>query len=402
MSHNEPGKWWVAPCNYEKDVRDTFHFAPNLEILDTTLRDGEQQAGIVLTIDEKKQIAAKLDEVGVHRIEAGTPATSPDDAQAIKEIAAMGLKAKIFCFSRAMPKDIELAKSLGVDGVICEIIGSEEMLEFGKMWTPEKAANACIEATKLAHELGMYVTLFPADGSRARLQYAIDFAEKVSTEGHVDALTLVDTFGVFSPEGAARRVTELQKRFKFPIETHFHSDYDMGVASTIAALKVGSPVAHVSVGGIGERTGNVPLESLVVALEALYGVNTGIKLDKLLELSRLVQKLTNVPVAPTKPITGDKIWGWSTGLPSSLWANAKKHNPLIMLPYHYNLTGAHEPPLFLDKKSGKDNLKFWLAKTGLSITEEQERVALDAVKAKSIEVKRCLNEEEFKAIIAKL
>lgn len=402
MSHDERGKWWVSPSNYEQEVTSGFNFPQKIEILDTTLRDGEQQAGIVLNLKDKVKIAAKLDEVGVHRIEAGTPATSEEDAQAIKEIASMGLKAKIYCFCRAMPKDMELAKSLGVDGVICEIIGSEEMLKFGKRWTPEQAAAACIEATKVAHDLGLQVTLFPADGSRARLEYLIDFADRVSSEGHVDSFALVDTFGTFSPEGAALRVRQLKKRFSFPIEAHFHSDYDLGTASTLAALREGCSVAHVTVNGIGERAGSVALEPLAVSLEALYGIKTGLKLEKLIELSKLVEELTNFPVAPNKPVTGSRLWGWSTGLPSSLWANAKQENPLIMLPFHYNLIGANEPVLYLDKKSGKDNVKYWLEKTGLSITEEQEKPLLDLIKIKSLEVKRNINEEEFKALVAKL
>lgn len=399
MGFKEPGKWWVSPSNYEKEVVDSFNFAPNIEILDTTLRDGEQQAGVVFNLEDKVRIAKMLDEVGVHRIEAGTPATSPEDANAIKEIASMGLKAKVFCFCRAMPKDMELAKSLGVDGVICEIIGSEEMLKFGKRWTPEQAAAACIEATKVAHEMGLYVTLFPADGSRARLEYLMDFAGKVAEEGHVDSLALVDTFGTFSPEGAANRIRKLRERFSFPIEAHFHSDYDLGTASTIAALKEGATVAHVSVNGIGERAGSVSLEPLAVSLEALYGVNTGIKLEKLLELSRLVQELSNFPVAPNRPVVGNKLFGWSTGLPSSLWSNAKTEDPLIMLPFHYDLIGANEPVLYLDKKSGKDNLKYWLNKVGADIPEEKERELLELAKTKSLEVKRDLNEEEFRALL---
>jgi isopropylmalate/homocitrate/citramalate synthase len=301
-----------------------------------------------------------------------------------------------------MPKDMELAKSLGVDGVICEIIGSEEMLKFGKRWTPEQAAAACIEATRVAHDLGLYVTLFPADGSRARLEYLMDFADKVSSEGHIDALALVDTFGTFSPEGAALRVRKLRERFSFPIEAHFHNDYDLGTASTLAALKEGSPVAHVAVNGIGERAGSVSLEPLVVSLEALYGVNTGLKLNKILELSALVAELSNFPVPPTKPVVGSHLFGWSTGLPSSLWSNAKEENPLIMLPFHYDLIGATEPVLYLDKKSGKDNLKYWLKKTGLSVPEDKERALLELVKAKSLEVKRLVSEAEFKELVAKV
>jgi isopropylmalate/homocitrate/citramalate synthase len=402
MSSKEAGKWWVSPSNYDEEVTKGYNFAPKIEILDTTLRDGEQQAGIVLKKSDKVRIAQKLAEVGVHRIEAGTPATSQEDADAIREIVSARLGAKIFCFCRAMPKDMELAKSLGVDGVICEIIGSEEMLKFGKRWTPDQAAAACIEATRAAHGMGLYVTLFPADGSRARFDYLTNFVGKVAAEGHIDSLALVDTFGTFSPEGAALRVRKLRELFSFPIEAHFHSDYDLGTASTIAALKEGAAVAHVSVNGIGERAGSVALEPLAVSLEALYGVETGIKLEKLLELSRLVEELTNFPVPVNRPVVGSRLFGWSTGLPSSLWSNAKEEDPLIMLPYHYNLIGASEPVLYLDKKSGKDNLKYWLKKTGTSVSEEHERELLDMAKSKSLELKRDLNEAEFKELVAKI
>lgn len=194
---------------------------------------------------------------------------------------------------------------------------------------------------------------------------------------------------------------KLRERFAFPIEAHFHSDYDLGVATTLAALAAGASVAHVTVNGIGERAGSAGLEPVALSLEALYGRATGIRLEKLKELSELVARLSNFPVPPTKPVVGDKLFGWETGLPSSLWTNAKKENPLIMLPYHYSLTGQQEPVLYVGKKSGKDNIRYWLEKTGLSIPEDRERDLLELVKALSIERKRDLNEQEFRALVAK-
>ncbi|KUK42882.1 MAG: Pyruvate carboxyltransferase, partial [Thermovirga lienii] len=167
MGYKEQGKWWVSPENYDQEVTRQFGFPEKIEILDTTLRDGEQQAGIIFTKEDKLKIAKALAEAGVHRIEAGTPAASKEDAEAVKAIVDAKLGSKIFVFVRNMIKDIELAKSLGVDGVIAEIIGSEHLLEFGKRWTFEKAVEACIEATRAAHDMGLYVTFFPADSSRA-------------------------------------------------------------------------------------------------------------------------------------------------------------------------------------------------------------------------------------------
>lgn len=301
-----------------------------------------------------------------------------------------------------MVKDMELAKSLGVHGVLAEMIGSEQMLRYGKKWTPEQAIEACVEATRAAHEMGMYVTFFPADGSRAELNYLLDFVQAVAEGGHIDSLALVDTFGTFSPEGAAFMVRKLKERFDFPIEAHFHSDYDLGVATTLAALVAGAEVAHVTVNGIGERAGSAPLGAVALSLEALYGQKTGIRLEKLKELSEMVVKYSRFPVWPIKAVDGDRLFGWETGLPSSLWVNAKETNPLIMLPYHYTLTGQQEPVLYLGKKSGKDNLKYWLDKAGVEIDDNQQKELLQMVKARSIEMKRDLDMDDFKSLLSAL
>ena len=137
MGYKEEGKWWVSPGDFAKEVTDEFHFPKQIQILDTTLRDGEQEAGIIFTKEDKLAIAKKLDEAGVHRIEAGCPATSEEDAEALKEICASGLKAEIYCFVRGVLSDMDLAKSCGVDGVLIEIPGSEHMLSGGRRWTPE-------------------------------------------------------------------------------------------------------------------------------------------------------------------------------------------------------------------------------------------------------------------------
>lgn len=400
MGYREDGKWWVSPANYEEEVRNTFNFPEKLEILDTTLRDGEQQAGIIFTREDKVAIAKKLAAVGVHRIEAGTPAASQEDADAIKAIVDEGLDSRIFCFCRNMVKDMELAKSLGADGVVAEIIGSEHLLKYGKRWTLQQAVDACVEATQAAHELGLYVTFFPADGSRADMNFLMDMVQAVAEGGHIDSFALVDTFGTFSPEGAAFTVRKFRERFDFPIEAHFHSDFDLGVATTVAAMRAGAQVAHVTVNGIGERAGSAPLGAVALSLEALYGQNTGIKLEMLKELSDLVAEKSNFPVWPIKAVDGNRLFGWETGLPSSLWMNSKDTNPLIMLPYHYSLTGHQEPELFLGKKSGKDNLQYWLDKAGVEISEEEQKDLLQMVKNRSIELKRDLKMDDFRSIIS--
>jgi len=403
MGYREDGKWWVSPDNYAPEVMKTFNFPKKIEFLDTTLRDGEQQPSIILTKDEKVEIAKKLAEAGVHRIEAGTPAVLKEDADAIREICSLGLDSKIFAFVRCMPDDMKLAKDCGVDGVLAEMVGSEHMLRYAKKWEVDRAIKASIEATLVAKELGLHVTYFPADSSRAEFDFMVDMVDAVKQGGHMDSLALVDTMGVFSPEGAAYRVRKLKERFPdLPIEVHFHDDYAMGVATTLAALAAGAEVCHVTVNGIGERAGGAQLEAVALALEALYGVNSGLKMEMFKELSDFVTERTRVPIGSTKPVVGDKIFLWETGLPSSLWVNCKDVNPLIMLPYMYTLTGQNEPYLLLGKKSGKDNLKVWLDDIGANVPEEKIGELLQLVKTKSYAEKRDLTQDEFRAIVASL
>ena len=403
MGYREEGKWWVSPSNYDEEVTSKFEFPEKIEFLDTSLRDGEQQPGIIFTREEKVEIAKYLDKAGVHRIEAGTPAVLQEDADAIKEITSLGLNSQIYAFVRNMVSDMKLAKSCGVDGVIAEIPGSEHLLQLGQKWTVDRAVKAAIEATAAAHDMGMKVTFFPADSSRADIGYLIDLIGAVSEGGHIDSYALVDTFGVLSPEGAAHRVRTLKKAFPdLPIECHFHDDFGMGVSTTIAGLAAGASIAHVTVNGIGERAGGAPIEPMALALEAMYGQKSGLNMHEFKGLSEFVAKCARTPVPPTKPVTGDKIFLWETGLPSNLWENVKDIDPLIMLPYHWDMTGHKMPEILLSKKSGGRNIQVWLEKTGLSVPEGKEAELLLRVKELSLAEHRTLNEEDFRKIVANM
>lgn len=409
MGYHEDGKWWVSPSNYAPEVVEKLEFPPKIKILDTTLRDGEQQPSIILTKDEKVAFALKLAEAGVHRIEAGTPAALQEDAEAIREICAQikerGLKSEVYAFVRCMEKDVRLAKDCGVDGIITEMMGSEHLLKHGKKWEYSRAVQTSVDASNFAHSLGLKVTFFPADGSRASLDYLLNFIGDVKRDGHIDAVTLVDTFGVLSPEGAAHRVRAIRNRFPgLPVECHFHDDFGIGVATTLAGLAAGAEVAHVTVAGIGERSGSAQLEAVVMALKCLYGIDTGIKTEMFKELAETIEHMSRVPIHPIRPIVGDKIFQWETGLPSSLWENAKNIDPLIMLPYRWELTGHRMPRLLLGKKSGKDNLRVWLEEAGAKseLSKEVQAELLQAVKKKSYAVKRDITMEEFTEILQEL
>lgn len=393
---NVDRKYRVSPANYDKAVTSQYHFPVKVEILDTTLRDGEQQPGLFIAPEDRLRLARQMDDIGIHRIEAGNPSISTHDADSVKAICDLGLKAKIYVFCRAMPQDAKLAKSCGVDGVLMEIPSSEHLLKYGKRWSVEKAINAAIEGTLAAKEEGLLVSFFPADSSRADIAYLLDMIEQVKTKGYMDSVVLVDTFGCYTPMAAAYTVKRIKDRFpSLPVEAHFHEDFDMGVANSIAAFTAGADVAHTTINGVGERAGSVPYEPLVLSLKLLYGVDTGIKLDRIVETSKMFREMVGQDVHPHKAVVGDRIFTYETGLPWSLWKNCRDENPTAMFSYMWDVTGHSGPALFIGKKSGKDNIKDYLDKLGLKADGDQVTQILELVKNKAYEVNRALTDEEF-------
>src|SRR6202158_4095110 len=303
----EPWKtdqWYVSPWNFADPVRAQLHFPKQVKLHDITLRDGEQQTGVIFTKDDKIRIAEGLAEAGVHRIEAGMPVVSPSDAAAIKEIVKRNLGPQAFAFSRCMVDDVKRALDCGVAGIVMEVPSSTHIIEYAYKWPLEKAIDLSIEATAFAHANGLEVVFFPIDFSRAEMKWVLDLILRVAIEGHMDALALVDTFGVLSPHSIQYFVRSVKARINKRLEAHFHMDFGMGVANTIMALAAGVEVVHSTVRGVCERAGNTPMEETAMALLTLYGVDTGLKYDKFYKLAKLVQQLSGHAVATNRPIVG--------------------------------------------------------------------------------------------------
>jgi len=392
--------WFVSPWNYLEEVTKDFKPPGKVRIHDITLRDGEQQAGIIFTKDDKIRIAEKLSEVGVHRIEAGMPAVSPNDEAAIREIVKRNLKSEIFCFCRCMVDDVKLARDCGVDGIVIEIPASAHLIDQGYKWPLEKAIDLSIKATSFAKEQGLYTVFFTIDATRSDIVWLLDLVERVSTEGHMDAFTLVDTFGVLSPHAATYFTKKVKERVAKPLEIHFHSDFGMGVANTVNAVLAGAEVIHSTVLGIGERAGNTPMEETVLALLTMYGIDTGIDCSKMNELSKLVQKLSGTTVPASRPFIGDGAYTIESGIVTGWFKNAFAKNPTTVFPVHPDFVGHEKPQIVLGKKSGLDNIEIWSKKLGIELKDDEPMRVLQAVKLKSHDLKRTLSEEEFKQIVA--
>ena len=391
--------WYVSPWNYLPEVTKGFKPPKTVKIHDITLRDGEQQAGVILKKDDKIQIAEKLSEVGVHRIEAGMPAVSPNDEAAIRAIVERNLDAEIFCFARCMVPDVELAADCGVDGIVIEIPSSKHLIEQGYKWPLEKAVELSITATRAAKEAGLYTVFFTIDATRSDMNWLLDLVEKVATEGHMDAFTLVDTFGVLSAHAATYFTQKVIERVNTPVEIHFHSDFGLGVANTINAVLAGAEVIHSTVLGIGERAGNTPMEETALALLTLYGIDVGIDFSKLNELSKLVQKLTGIEVPKNRPFIGDWAYNIESGIVTGWYKNVFQVDPTIVYPVNPEFVGHEAPDIFMGKKSGLDNIGIWTQKLNIELNEDEKLAVLKKVKQTSHDLKRVLTENEFVEIV---
>ncbi len=393
-------RWFTSPWNHDPGVVDTLRVPDDIQIHDVTLRDGEQQAGVEFSAEDKVRIAEALAEAGVHRIEAGLPAVSKQDEEAVRRIASLGLPSTIYAFSRCMVDDVKRAVDCGVAGVVMEIPSSRHLIELGYRWSVERAIELSVAATTYAHEQGVTVSFFPIDATRAGTQEYLDLVGSVARDGHLDALGLVDTFGVLTPHAVEGFVVQSQEAFGVPLETHFHMDFGLGVANSLIAVGAGASVIQTTVGGIGERAGNTPLEETVLALLTLYDRDIGIRTERLTALSRLVMELAHVDQPSNRPVTGPRLFAVESGIIASWVRNVRDIDVTEALPYVPTLVGQEGPRIVLGKGSGLDNVAEWLAAIGADADEDQRLRILTDVKEVSLAKGDLLDEQEFRSIVA--
>ncbi|OUU79056.1 MAG: pyruvate carboxyltransferase [Gammaproteobacteria bacterium TMED78] len=399
---NQPWKtdnWFSSAWNYNNEVVSEFNFAKNLKIHDVTLRDGEQQTGIAYNFDDKLRIAEALAEAGMHRIEAGLPAVSAADKKAIAEIVKKDFGPEIYSFCRCMKQDVDASVDCGVKGLIMEVPASTHLIEYGYKWPLQKAIDTSVEATAYAHEQGLEVVFFPIDFSRSELSWVLELINKVASDGHMDALALVDTFGVISPHAMKYFVRAVKEKFPDTrLEAHFHQDFSLGVANTLLSLAEGVEVVHSTVLGIGERSGNAPTEDIVMALLTMYGIDLGIKTEKLYPLAKLVEELSKIKVPTNKSIVGDMLYQVESGIIANWFKNCGNEHLTELFPMRPELVGQPSADVVMGKGSGIDSVNIWLDKIGIKATEEESLAILMEVKQKGTEKKALLSIDEFKNI----
>ena len=378
---------WTGPLN------DDYRLGGSVGLYDTTLRDGEQTVGVVLDPVQKLEIASALDELGIDRIEAGFPRVSQDDWDAVKLIADAGLRAEVWGFSRAVPADLEALVELGVRSSVIESPISDLKLEALGV-SRQTMLGRITSAMAFAAEHGIHAAFFGVDSTRADP----DFYERVyasAIEAGAREVCVVDTLGIASPEAVAELVGRTVALAGPDVRVHFHghNDFGLATAAAVAAVRAGASWIHGTINGMGERAGNANLGEVALALRALYGVESNLRLDRLREVSEHVRELSGYSLEPWKPVTGETLFRRESGAVASQF-----HDPPSIEPYSSELVAA-ERGIVLGKKSGLDSIRIKAEELGVELPEERRAEVLAAVKELGARKRGLVTDQEFVEIV---
>jgi|HubBroStandDraft_1064217.scaffolds.fasta_scaffold05846_5 isopropylmalate/homocitrate/citramalate synthase len=315
--------------DYHPETAAQRHFADPIVFWDETLRDGEQTPGVHFSPEEKLRVATLLSEMGISVINAGIPVVSEEEARAVRLVASAGLKASILAAARTVPADVDAVIRSGATHIAIFVAASQVHLRYKLRMTQDEVRAASLAAVRQAKEAGLHVAFVTEDTVRAPFDFVERLYREVQDAG-ADRLVVADTVGIMTPLTFRWYLTEFQRRVHpKDLSVHCHNDFGLAAANTLTALECGARAPHVCVNGLGERAGNASLEEVVVEVEALYGVRTGIKTEKLTELSRLVEDLSGIPVAANKALVGYNAFSHEAGIHThGILAHTLTYEPL--------------------------------------------------------------------------
>lgn len=386
-------KSWVSKYNFIDEVRSEMKLPKRVGFYDVTLRDGEQTPGVVFKRAEKVRIARALDDLGVQRIEAGMPVVSQDDKAAVKDIAHLGLNAEIWGFCRCMKTDVDACIDADVDAVVCEISTSDLKLKAYGL-DKQKALARSVETLKYAKDHGFHTAFFSVDLTRSDLNFLKTINTAAVDQGKADELVIVDTIGVALPEAIFYLTKKFKEWFQVPIHIHCHNDFGLSTACEMAAIKAGAEWAHVTVNGLGEKAGNTDLSELAMSLYLLYGIDVGLKYDKLVATSKLVEQLSGIKMPPFKAVVGENLFKRESGVAVMQLLSY----PPAVESFVPELVGGKRE-IVLGKKSGRHSIKWKLKDLGITVPENQIEPILGKVKSLAESKKGLVSDEEFKSIV---
>lgn len=287
--------------------------ARKVTINDTTLRDGEQTAGVAFTAEEKLSIACALARAGVPEMEVGIPVMGTEEQEVIRAIAGLGLASRLMVWGRMCEQDLVAATGCGADWVNLSIPVSDIHLRHKVNRTREWVLASIDRFVKLGRDTGMEVCVGCEDASRADPDFMLQVAQAAERAG-ARRIRFADTLGLLEPMSTFERIRRLAEGVDLEIEMHAHNDFGLATANTLMAVQAGASHVNTTVNGLGERAGNAAIEETVMALHQLYGFDTGIAVDHFPEISGLVASASGRPVAANKSIVGEAVFTHEAGI----------------------------------------------------------------------------------------
>jgi len=389
-------KKWVSPMNFLSEVMPNTT-SKNVYIHDVTLRDGEQTCGLNWTEQERVDIAVALDKLGVKSIEVGMPIISEDIVSAIRKLVDMNLDAEIIAFCRARKDDIDYAIKAGVSKIIVEHAVNPYTNYFAYKVETDELLERVIDSIEYAQSKGLKVTFMGWDVSRGTLDYAKKVYTEVVKRTNPEAVVFTDSFGVATPHAVFHVIRELKEALgNTPVEFHVHNEFGMAMGAVMAAVYAGVDGIHASINGLGERTGNVATEEVAAALEILLNVDTGINLEEIESITKMVEEITNIPIHNNKPVTGKRLFWLESGVPVQAKTRLEEGGiAAAMTPYLAEIVGRENTKIVLGGSSGKENIQIYLEGLNLPYRDEDIDKLVEKVKLEGRKHRRVLTEEEF-------
>ncbi len=393
---------WVSPLNFIEEVRSKMNLPEQVIIHDVTLRDGEQMAGVVFTEDEKVFIAQELDKIGVPMIEVGFPAVSGEDQRVFKRLSKMNLKAKKIALARIMDEDVKLAAECGADGLFYETSINPYFVKYVLGLDSKEFIDRIIKGAKLAKELGLFVEFCGWDTFRINnLEWIKTVYTELLKNVEVDQIGISDTFGQAHPFTVNFLVRKMKEWFpSIPLSIHVHNDYGLATATALMAIASGAEAVETSFNCLGERTGNASTEEVIAGIEMILGIKTNVDCQELYRVSKMIQEVSKMHVAPNKPIVGDRIFDSESGIVIDANEKINRATEIKYAMYPYNPENFGRWLKYVGgKKSGRAFVKQYLDKRGLKANEAQVDEILVRIKKIGTVLKSALSDEDIDRIV---